>query len=356
MENFSGSLFPLWGEWFPAGDLGQGSVGEVLRIRRDLPAGPEYAALKQITISADTGNFRYARAQGMDAACIRYFFRSVLDETMQEIGMMRQLSGCPNIVRLEDSLIRDLSCTAQFSPSSFTPSEALLPAGFPEADGWLVLIRMELLTPFIDRMADQPMAPSEICRFGIHLCQALEACEQAGIVHRDVKPENIFWQERSDTYKLGDFGFAHYLQRPTEEKGRAGTLTHMSPEIYAGAPADHAGDLYALGIILYRLLNDNRIPFLPPYPAPFTPRERDHALLRRLRGETPPLPSAADCARDPSCTQTRLGVPFPETQRPLLAGLARIARKAVNADPAARFRSAGEMKAALREAAEDICG
>lgn len=330
MTEHEKDLFPVWGEWYPVDTLGEGSVGEVIRICRSTPAGPEYAALKQITISADTGNFRFARAQGMDASCIRYFFRAVLEESMGEIRMMEQLSHCPNIVHLEDYLIRELP------------------------DGWLVLIRMELLKPFINRMTDLLMTPSDICRFGIHLCTALEACEQAQIVHRDVKPENIFWQEATDTYKLGDFGFAHYLQRPTEEKGRAGTLTHMSPEIYAGSPADHAGDLYALGIILYRLLNDNRIPFLPSYPGPFTPGERDHALLRRLRGEDPPLPSAADCASNPACTQTRLGVPFTEKQRPLLEQLAWIARKAILADSAARFPSAAKMRQALESAAGKV--
>lgn len=327
-------LYPLWGEWFPETAIGQGSAGTVTRIRRDTPDGAEYAALKQITISADAGNFRHARAQGMDADCIRFFFRAVLDETMQEIKMMKQLSACPNIVRLEDSLIREIPGKGE--------------SGQPgSCDGWIVLIRMELLTPFIDRMTESLLSPADICRTGIDLCCALDACEQAGIVHRDVKPENIFWQKETGICKLGDFGFAHYLERPTEEKGRAGTLTHMPPEVYAGNPAGYGGDLYALGIILYRLLNDNRIPFLPPYPGLFTPRDRNHALLRRLKGENPPLPAAAAYAADLSCSTTGLGFHFSDRQRPAIAGLAQIARKAVLADPASRFRSADEMRSAL---------
>ena len=339
MSEFTASCFPLWDEWFPEEPIGQGSAGTVSRIRRSTPEGVEYAALKQITISADTGNFRYARAQGMDAGCIRYFFRAVLDETMQEIDMMKQLSGCSNIVHLEDSLIREISGQGRDTASD-------------SVSGWMIFIRMELLTPFIDRMAEDLFSPAEICRVGMDLCSALDACRQARIVHRDVKPENIFWQKETGAFKLGDFGFAHYMERPTEEKGRAGTLTHMSPEIYAGSSADYAGDLYALGIILYRLLNDNRIPFLPQYPGLFTPQDRNLALLRRLRGENPPLPAAAVYAADLSCAATGLGMSFSDRQRPAVAELAQIARKAVLADPAARFRSAKEMRAALKAVAE----
>lgn len=98
---------------------------------------------------------------------------------------------------------------------------------------------------------------------------------------------------------------------------------------------------------MYRLLNDNRIPFLEPYPALFTPRERDYAMLRRLRGEDPPLPVMAAYAEDPSCHASNLGVTFSEQQRTAVKELAYIAQKAIKADPGERFRSPQEMKQAL---------
>lgn len=332
---------PLWGEWVMEDDLGEGSVGKVRRIRRDTPDGPRYAALKEIVISDGAGNYKHARAQGMDAACIKYYFRSVLEETLQEIRMMQELSECENIVCCEGYLVYEIDGEGRIVRERSSAED--------QASGWMVLIRMELLRPLMDQMTEQLMQPADICRLGIDLCTALEACEKAQIVHRDLKPDNIFWKEETNTYKLGDFGFAHYLQRPTEEKGRAGTLTHMSPEIYAGGPASTAGDLYALGMILYRLLNDNRIPFLEPYPALFTPRERDHAMLRRLRGEDPPLPVMAACAKDPSCHASNLGVTFSEQQRKAVEELAHIAQKAIHADPEKRFQSPQEMKQALLE-------
>lgn len=332
-------LQPLWGKWMIEDDLGEGSAGKVRRICCETSEGTEYAALKEIVISDGAGNYRHARAQGMDTAGVKYFFQSVLEETLQEIQMMQELSECRNIVCCEDYLVWEMD------------KDGVVICEKNRADsrgcGWIVLIRMELLKPLMDKMTEQLMQPGDICQMGIDLCTVLEACEKAQIVHRDLKPDNIFWMEKTNTYKLGDFGFAHYLQRPTEEKGRAGTLTHMSPEIYAGNPASLAGDLYALGMILYRLLNDNRIPFLQPYPALFTPRERDYAMLRRLRGEEPPLPVMAFYAEDSLCSGSKLGVCFSEQQRMAVGELAHIAQKAIKADSKERFQSPRELKQAL---------
>ncbi len=318
---------PLWGTWRIEAFLGEGSYGRVWKISRTEGGRTEERAVKEIRIPSSGGMLGGARAEGMDADGARFYFQGVLQSTLEEVRMMRELSDCGQIVRFEDCLVRELDREGEF--------------------GWVVFLRIELLQTFRERMMEETMTVRDVARLGIHICRALEACARQGIVHRDIKPDNLFYCAAADTYKLGDFGIAHHLARPTAGKGRAGTLSHMCPEVYRGEPFTEGADLYALGIILYRLLNDNRIPLLPPYPEPFTPACRDEALIRRLRGEEPGLPRLAD---ENICSGRGIGVRVKETERSAVEELGRIAQKAIAARPEDRFSSAK----ALREALEAL--
>jgi serine/threonine protein kinase len=213
--------------------------------------------------------------------------------------------------------------------------------------GWVFFIRMELLQPLKDRLFKEGITPQELIHLGADLCEALEACAENGIVHRDVKPENIFYSCRDRKYKLGDFGISCYLSRPTEGKGLPGTLTHMSPEVYRGEPFTPAGDLYAAGMVLFKILNDNRIPFLPPYPIPFSPAERERALGVRLQGAPVGPPTASslpDAERNPTL---RIDTNVDPAVREVLQDLGFISQKAIASDPSERYQSAAEMREAL---------
>lgn len=318
---------PLWGAWRTEAFLGEGSYGKVWKISRTEGGQTEERAVKEIRIPSSGGMLGGARAEGMDMDGAQFYFQGVLQNTLEEVRMMRELSDCEQIVRFENCLVRKLDRKGEF--------------------GWAVFLRIELLQAFRERMMEEVMTVRDVALLGIHICRALETCARHGIVHRDIKPDNLFYCAATDTYKLGDFGIAHHLARPTAGKGRAGTLSHMCPEVYRGEPFTEKADLYALGIILYRLLNDNRIPMLPPYPEPFTPACRDEALIRRLRGEEPGLPRLAD---ENICSYRGIGVRVKETEVLAVKELGRIARKAIAARPEERFPSAE----ALREALEAL--
>ena len=106
------------------------------------------------------------------------------------------------------------------------------------------------------------LAPSEVLRIGSELCRALEHAHGQGVVHRDVKPGNV-WLSRDGSAKLGDFGLAVSTERTrlTHEGMMVGTAAYMAPEQALGRPPDARSDLYALGATLYEMLT-GRPPFL----------------------------------------------------------------------------------------------
>lgn len=331
MQSYIHRFEPLWGIWQVGPLLGEGSYGKVWQGECRTQDGIRLAAIKEIVVPSSPGNLSAARAEGLDVEGAKLYFQEVMKDTLDEIHLMQKLSDCEHIVRFDDFEIHTLDREGEF--------------------GFVILIRMEKLEPLKNRLLEEGLTLRDTIRLGIHICRALEVCAEKGIVHRDIKPDNLFYCPQTDTYKLGDFGIAHELARPTEGKGRAGTLSHMSPEVYAGAPFTEAADLYALGMILYRLLNDNRVPLLPYYPAPFTPKQRNHALVERLRGKEPGLPhmaitenpAAADAeapdsiGTNPDCVSASTAI---------LLGMT--VQKAISACPEKRFPSA----AALREALE----
>lgn len=144
---------------------------------------------------------------------------------------------------------------------------------------------------------------------GIDMCRALEVCRELNIVHRDIKPDNIF-VSANGKFKLGDFGVARTIEKTMAGLSRKGTYSYMAPEIYNGKEYGFEADIYSLGIVLYKLLNNNRDPFLPPYPAPVKYSDKTEAMVKRIQGLEMPMPANADeklarivfkaCAHNPS--------------------------------------------------------
>jgi serine/threonine-protein kinase len=111
--------------------------------------------------------------------------------------------------------------------------------------------------------AGERLTAVQVRRMALDLIAGLEAAHHRGVVHRDVKPANVFFDARG-TAKLGDFGVAHLVDLgQTQTGGLIGTLAYMSPEQITGAPISIAADLYALGVTLFEAVT-GRLPFLGP--------------------------------------------------------------------------------------------
>jgi beta-lactam-binding protein with PASTA domain len=167
------------------------------------------------------------------------------------------------------------------------------------------------------------LRPEVAARVAEQVAAALEHARRAGLVHRDVKPENILLSP-DGSVKVADFGLARTLasSRATQAGVVLGTPHYLAPEQVEGREADHRADVYALGVVLYEMLT-GETPFRGDAPAAIA--------YQRLERDVP-----APSARVP-------GVP---------PALDDVVRRATARDPARRFATAGEMAEALRVAVD----
>lgn len=287
----------LWPEWTVDSHLGSGSFGHVYKIRRTDIGGTYYAALKVISVPSDDESALFAAEEPRQ---LTECYQGFAQEISREFAVMERLKGHTNIVSYEDHKI----------------------VAKGDGVGWYVLIRMELLKPMLEHLNQVGCSESEVIRLGCDICDALILCQRENIIHRDIKPANIFISHFG-SYKLGDFGIALNAGLGWNERSARGTYPYMAPEVFHGKPYDATIDLYALGLILYRLLNHGRAPFLPLPPEPLNSGAVEEAHRRRMAGQMLPPPDKASPA------------------------LAAVVLKACAPDPRDRYRSAAEMKRAL---------
>ena len=253
--------------WKITRPLGEGSYGRVFEMERTEFGQTYQAALKVITVPQSKAEIGSILSEGMSTPQAEAYFHGIVEELVHEFSIMFKLKGTANIVSCEDLRVLE----------------------HPDGVGWDILIRMELLHPLLPYVYEHPMARRDIIKLGIDICKALERCQRYNVIHRDIKPENIFISDSGD-YKLGDFGIARTIERTTSGLSKKGTYSYMAPEVYAGKEYGFSVDTYSLGLVLYRMLNKNRGPFLPQPPEAITFASREQALTRRISGERLPRP------------------------------------------------------------------
>lgn len=259
----------VWKDWEIVRFIGEGSFGKVYEIARNKFGIEEHSALKVITIPTSSAEVQSFRNEGMDDESVTSYYRGLVDDFVQEIGIMAKLKGKSGIVSYEDYEV------------------------IPHTDnvGWDILIRMELLTPFTDFIRDHRFNDNDVVKIGLDLCDALIVCHNNGIMHRDIKFDNIFISD--ETYKLGDFGVARTIEKTASGLSKKGTYTYMAPEVYKGEPYGIDADIYSLGMVMYKLLNYNREPFMPLPPESITYNDKSQALAKRMNGEPMTAPANA---------------------------------------------------------------
>lgn len=291
----------VWPEWrTEGGPIGVGSYGRVYKAVRTDYGVTSYSAVKVISIPNSDSVLDSLRAEGLSEEMTKKALSELVDDFANEIRIMSSLKSSQNVVGVEDYKV--------------VKKEKEI--------GWDIYIRMELLTPLTKYVSDRTLSEEETVRLGTDILSALELLRSRNIIHRDIKPQNIFVNDLGD-FKLGDFGIAKQFDVLTGSHTVRGTLNYMAPEVRRTGRYGAGADLYSLGLVLYTCLNNRRLPFLDPAKQLLSPFERDDALRRRMRGEALPAPCGASEA------------------------LSRVILRACAFDPAERYSTPSEMKKAL---------
>ncbi len=260
-----GGAVNTWPGWRCVRLLGESGFDRVYEIERTEDGQRQRAALKVITVPQSREDLRSAYSRGLDDQGVISYFREAVQYILREVTLMAQLKGHSNLVSYEDFMV----CEREGEI------------------GWDILIRMELLTPLQDYVRTHRLGEAEVISLGRDLCRALELCQNRRIIHRNVRPENIFVNEQG-AFQLGDFDIAQAVERVMPGPAKGGDDAYAAPEVCRGESCGQTADLYSLGMVLYVYLNENCLPFLPHDAA--TEQEREEARRRRLAGEAVPPP------------------------------------------------------------------
>lgn len=272
------SYEPLWENWTYTGNfLGEGAMSSVFEIQSTAMGFREIAALKIVTVKKN-----------------HHGEVDIPENALNEIRILRALSACPNIVNYHDSTQRKI----------FDENNEL-----SEID---ILIKMEKLKSLSE---GEHFAEEQVIKLAKDICTALDYASEHKIIHRDIKPQNIFVDEEG-TYKLGDFGIAKIISDFSGSYTmNIGTLAYTAPEIRINTTGkyDISSDIYSLGLVLYVFLNNGYLPFAN------TSATLNEAITKRISGDA--FPSPANGSKN----------------------LKKIVMRACNADLSKRYRTPKEM-------------
>jgi eukaryotic-like serine/threonine-protein kinase len=162
------------------------------------------------------------------------------------------------------------------------------------------------------------LSPSQAVPIACQLCEGLAEAHRLGILHRDLKPQNVMIDEEGQA-KILDFGLARLLAQASQDAGgsRSGTPAYVSPEQVRGLPSDARSDIYSLGVLMYEMLTGH---------TPFKAETVEALIDKHLHG-VPEAPHAFNPG--------------------ISADLSDLVMKCLAKEPAARYQTAEELGQAL---------
>ncbi|MBQ9044968.1 MAG: Ig-like domain-containing protein [Oscillospiraceae bacterium] len=251
--------YPQFNDWRATRSLGTGKVGETFEIvRSDSFGTTEQGVLKLIRVPAeDTLEAQQAQRRRLEAVA-------------QTLRAADELAEHPNVLPWREHIIRSAE----------------------DGSGWEICLRASTAVPLEQYIRTHTYGERDVVSMISGVLTALSICHSRGVIHGDIKPQNLFvgdaGYDGKPVLKLGDFGNAPLVP------DAAGDFA--SPEVLCGDPVSAQHDLYSLGMVLYWLLNDKRVPYAPPAPAPVSAADLAIARDMRLRGDPMPVPAHGSTA------------------------------------------------------------
>lgn len=254
---------PLFDSWYVESKLAEGKASKFYKVCKTENGELRHMGLKTVKFPSSEQEISAVIASGRFTNIDEYL-NVLQNEITKNMQTMISLRSNKNIVRFDNfTIVRESSC-------------------------FYVLMLMELLTPLASHLSLDSASVSDVIHLGQDICGALDGFRQEGIIHHDIKSENIY-VDSFGNYKLGDFGIFDSIFRNANDPS-----TCIAPELYnKTVTSDTTSDIYSLGMLLYKLLNHNRMPFLPEFPDPVSLADREDAFMKCMRGDLLPAPKNA---------------------------------------------------------------
>ena len=203
---------------------------------------------------------------------------SKLYYAMRECAMLQKVSGCPSVAGLFGwDVMR-------------------------ERDGYVVYMVLRYGQPLEEYCRQTNLSPKEAVALVKGACVALEGCYAAGVAHMDIQPGNLLVEGFHRSVILTDFSSAVPVEEVNKLEQVRGTPAYVAPEIYHYRAYSQRADVYSLGILLYCLLNDGKLPYGDQHPVHEAVQKRIEGLPVKLNGERNPalrLCVETACSFDP---------------------------------------------------------
>ncbi len=260
----SGSLNPVFGQWYTDRQLGNGTDGKVFTIyKENIDTSRDTSVLKIIRLGENRNERKlFLPNHEPTAEDSGDYYDSIIKKIIENIEEVKEADGGKCFVRYEDVELRRAS----------------------DGKGRLILIKLEQAKSLTEILKEISFTHDEALRLGINICTALVKCRSFDYIYPNLKPENILF-DADGRCKLGDFGTFSFLEPAKSSVAFKRTQYYMAPEFIRTGNINCTADTYSLGLVLYMLTNRGRLPFTEPYPEKITVNLLNESVNRRISGE-----------------------------------------------------------------------
>lgn len=254
---------PLWDKWEIENKIGSGLYGTVYKIK-----------------SADDGKDVFGAVKHIELVLPENADEIVKDENGEDISVKEKLlNEYLNEIETNYSFIR--------SKHLLVYEEHMV---YETENGYDIFIRMPYCQSLTDILSKGELLDKEKLQLGIDICSALADLQRRGVFHGNIKPNNIFRNEKGK-FVLADFGIEKRPDNVLNKKAVKDTVAFMAPELQENKGDNKTADIYSLGLLMYKLHNSNREPFIEENSSA---EEKSEAILKRIKGVPFPAPENAD--------------------------------------------------------------
>ncbi len=214
-------------------------------------------------------------------------YQEAIDRSVAIKIMPAELLHDPNFIK---RFINEARTLAKLSHPNILP---LYDFGEANSVPYIIMPLMSGGT-LVDRIRRGPMSPADAARILVPIADALDYAHSQGLLHRDIKPNNILFDARN-TPVVADFGIAKYLESASNLTGTGiiGTPDYMSPEQARGEQLDRRADVYSLAVVAYQMLTGQSLfKATTPMGVIFKHVSEAPRLIRELRPDIPPAVEA----------------------------------------------------------------